>query len=68
MCELLNKREAAEYLRVGMSTLERYTKEGRCPKPIHLSARRVVYRKADLVAWVDACEAQEKESPCEAVA
>ena len=62
MGELLTRREAADFLRVGMSTLERYTREGRGPRPIHLSARRVVYRKADLVNWVNSCEAQEKES------
>ena len=62
MGELLNRREAADFLRVGMSTLERYTREGRGPRPIHLSSRRVVYRRADLVSWVNACEAQEKEN------
>jgi len=62
MGELLNRREAADYLRVGMSTLERWAREQFGPKPIHLSMRRVVYRKADLVNWVNACAVQEKES------
>ena len=51
MCELLNRREAAEFLRIGISTLERWGRETYGPKPIYLSARRIVYRKADLLAW-----------------
>lgn len=61
MGELLTRREAADFLRIGMGTLERWSREKYGPKPFHLSSGRVVYRRADLVSWVNACEAQEKE-------
>lgn len=48
----LNQREAASYLRLGETTLEKLRLSGRGPrysKPL----KRILYRKADLDSWVD---------------
>jgi predicted DNA-binding transcriptional regulator AlpA len=45
---LLTEREAANFLRIGHSTLMRWRREGSGPKSIRLSARRLAYRISDL--------------------
>ena len=52
--EVYTRREAAEYIGLGESTLERWAREGRGPKVTRLSARRVGYRKGELDAWLKA--------------
>jgi hypothetical protein len=52
---LLSRREAAEYLSVSVSTLERWHLEGTGPTLIKLNRRRTAYRPADLRSFVEAC-------------
>jgi len=49
----LRVKEAASYLGIGVSTFWRWSKEGRLPKPIHLSSRCSVWRMADLEAFIE---------------
>jgi hypothetical protein len=44
---LLTRLEAAKYLRVAVSTMERWAREGRGPKPIYVG-RRALYSLATL--------------------
>jgi excisionase family DNA binding protein len=46
---LLTRKEAASYLRVSVPTLERWAREGREPRPIHIG-RRALYRLSRLRA------------------
>lgn len=49
---LMTTSEAAKYLRLGVSTLERHRGLGTGPKFVHLGNKRSVrYRLADLEAW-----------------
>ena len=50
--ELVTPCEAADLLRVSRSLLYRLIEVSDFPKRIHLSQRRVVFRKDDLQAWV----------------
>jgi predicted DNA-binding transcriptional regulator AlpA len=55
MSELLTKPEAAKFLRLSLSTLERLTKEKCGPRRVFLSPRRIVYQPSDLREWANAC-------------
>jgi predicted DNA-binding transcriptional regulator AlpA len=48
---ILTRAEAAQLLRVDMRTVDRLEEDGRFVPRIQLSARRVGYWKADLIAW-----------------
>lgn len=48
--ELLDRKEAAAFCKISNRTLDRQVDLPR----VKLTARRVVYRKSDLVAWIDA--------------
>ena len=50
--DVLTAREAAVYLRTSTSTLAKYRIDGRGPTFIRQSARKVLYRRADLDAWL----------------
>jgi excisionase family DNA binding protein len=50
--EVLIPREAAEFMRCGLSTLRRWTSEGRIP--VHTIAGRPRYIKAELLATLEA--------------
>ena len=51
--EILNKKEAAEFLRMSVSTLERLMKEGKIPyAKINTTRRKVLFLKEDLIKWV----------------
>lgn len=50
--EILDPREAAEYLRSSASTLAKARMTGSGPAYVKQNARRVVYRRADLDAWL----------------
>ena len=52
MLDVLRRKEAADYLRVSLSTLKRMVASG-AVKPIRLSERRVVFRRADLEKALD---------------
>ena len=51
---LLTPAEAAEYLKISVSTLERMRSEGSGPPFVRTSARRVLYQRAALEGWVAA--------------
>jgi predicted DNA-binding transcriptional regulator AlpA len=50
--ELLTEREAAEMLRLSIRTLQRLNQDGAGPRKLQLTARRVAYRRADILAWI----------------
>jgi excisionase family DNA binding protein len=50
---LLTPQEAADYLRTGVRTLERWRHAGGGPTFVKIG-RRVTYRIADLQTWVEA--------------
>jgi TfoX/Sxy family transcriptional regulator of competence genes len=57
--DLLTTAETARYLRLGVSTLERMRLDASGPRFLKLGAgkrARVVYRRADLLAWLSAQE------------
>ena len=54
MPHLLNQSEAAELCRLSARTFERYRATGDGPKYIK-AGRRVLYRQADIEAWITAC-------------
>lgn len=49
---MLNVSEAAAFLRLGVSTLNRMRITGGGPAYLKLGSRRVVYDKQDLDAWI----------------
>jgi predicted DNA-binding transcriptional regulator AlpA len=65
--EFLTQSEAAELLRLKPRTLEVYRRRGKGPSYRKLGPRRVLYARAELLAWVDSCkvtsdkEAKEEE-------
>lgn len=53
MEQLLNVKEVAQFTRLHKSTIYRFVKEGKFPKPIKIgSASR--WKKEDLVSYLDA--------------
>lgn len=52
--EFLTEREAAELLRVGRRSLERWRGSGQGPAWVRAGARRVLYPRAELLGWVAA--------------
>ncbi len=50
--QLLDTREAAEFLKVSPRTLERMRQEGTSPK-FRKCGRRVLYAQSDLLDWLD---------------
>ena len=54
MSEICSSPEAAQYLRIGRSTLEKLRVHGGGPKYVKLGLRRVGYLKADLDDWIAA--------------
>ena len=50
--EILNTREAADYVRLSKPTLERFRCSGDGPKFLKLSGAAVRYRRRDLDAWI----------------
>ncbi len=59
-----SRKEAAEMLKLSVSTLEKMAREKTGPSFFRISARRVVYDLADLEAW----QAKQKEAMEDAVA
>jgi len=56
--DLATRSEVAAYTRVAISTLARWAMEGRGPAFVRLG-RAVRYRRADVIAWVDAAGTDE---------
>jgi len=49
---VLTEPEAARYLRIALITLKRMRARGTAPKVVHLTKRRLGYRKVSLDAWL----------------
>lgn len=54
MDKLLRIEDVAELTGIPVNTLRFWRHEKRGPKSANLGGRRVVYREADVVAWIDA--------------
>lgn len=59
---VMTRMETAAFLRLSLRALERLEEEGRGPARVNLSARRVAYRRADVLAWLDARTAPAKHA------
>jgi hypothetical protein len=59
---LLTQSEAAELLRLKPRTLEVYRRHGKGPSYRKFGPRRVLYARAELIAWVDSCKVAGKEA------
>ena len=51
--EVLRPREAARYLGISRSTLDRWRKSGEFPKALQLGAQSIGWRKSTLDEWLD---------------
>ncbi len=51
---LRSRVDAAQFLGVAVSTLERWDREGYGPRAIKIGPRRVGYRTSDLIAFIEA--------------
>jgi predicted DNA-binding transcriptional regulator AlpA len=51
--QLLTEREAADIARLSTRTLKRLAETGDGPARIRLTARRIAYRRADLIRWIE---------------
>ena len=51
--ENLTLPEAAGFARCSARTLQRLIEEGEGPPVVQLSARRIVFRRSDLTAWIE---------------
>ena len=52
--KFLRAREVAACLGIGLSSVWRWTQEGRLPKPIRLSSRATVWKLDDVLTFVEA--------------
>jgi predicted DNA-binding transcriptional regulator AlpA len=50
---VMTKMETAAFLKLSLRVLERLEEEGRGPARVNLSARRIAYRRADVLAWLE---------------
>lgn len=48
---LLDVKQVAELLNIGVSTVWALVKEGRFPEPIRLTSRCSRWKRSDIVAW-----------------
>ena len=51
--QLLNTAEAAELLHTPVATLRWWRHQGTGPRAFKLGARKVMYRRSDVVAWLE---------------
>jgi predicted DNA-binding transcriptional regulator AlpA len=59
---VLNEKDAAAFIGLSAVTLERLRKLGTAPKHLMLSTRRLGYRVADLLSWLDERAAKSGEA------
>ncbi len=57
MDRLFTVQEAARYLRYSVHSLQRWRRVGDGPAYIKPHGRKVLYRKSDLNAWINKCDA-----------
>jgi predicted DNA-binding transcriptional regulator AlpA len=55
MSEVLTTPQAADFLKLSVSTVEKLRSYGGGPKFIKLGSRRIGYLKSDLLAWLQSC-------------
>ena len=51
---LIDRRELAAMLSVSPATVDRMSDKGRLPEPIRLSSQTLRWRRAEVLAWIDA--------------
>lgn len=61
--KILRTREAAEYVGLAASTLEKLRCYGGGPRFVHLAGRAIGYDLADLDTWLDEQRAQNTSEP-----
>lgn len=52
--ELLTRQEVAQLTRLSKSSVERYIRQNRFPKPIDLGPNRVAWVRSEIDAWISA--------------
>jgi predicted DNA-binding transcriptional regulator AlpA len=57
--ELLTERETAELLRMSTRTLQRLAAQHAGPPKLMLTVRRIAYRRADVLAWIEGRKARQ---------
>ena len=55
MSEVFTTPQAADFLKLSVSTVEKLRSYGGGPKFIKLGTRRIGYLKSDLLAWLQSC-------------
>lgn len=60
--QLLTRKEAASLLRMSERTLSRLCEDGRGPRRVQLSTRRVGFMADDLIQWANSRRAAPRES------
>jgi predicted DNA-binding transcriptional regulator AlpA len=50
---LMTKQEAARFLKIVPRTLELLEKRGEAPPRVNLGIRRAMYRRSDLLTWIN---------------
>lgn len=51
--QLLTTAEAAEFLNTPIATMRWWRHQGTGPKAFRLGARKIMYKRSDLFAWLD---------------
>lgn len=59
----LEREQAAAYVGLSISTFEKAVRERNAPQPRQIAKRRVVWRRAELDAWLEKCPVSEQLPP-----
>ncbi|WP_082734174.1 helix-turn-helix transcriptional regulator [Microbacterium hominis] len=59
--EIATRQEVSAYTRISMPTLARWAGEGKGPR-FRRAGGRVLYRRADVIAWLDSLDAGGEEA------
>ena len=59
---VITEAEAAGLTRLSIRTLQRLAEDGRGPRRIHLTDRRIGYWRCDVIAWLDSRTAPQKRA------
>ncbi|MBG0802114.1 AlpA family phage regulatory protein [Methylocystis sp. H4A] len=51
---LISVAGAAKLTSLSRTAIHRYRREGRFPEPVPLGERRIAFRRADVIAWIEA--------------
>ena len=58
--QFVRAKELKTILGLSISTIWKMTKEGRLPKPVHLSPRTTAWRMADILTWQESITRSER--------